>query len=154
MIETLNIHYEPDILFIIGLVITVAFLGSKAFQRLGIPQVVGFIVMGVLLGSSFLNIVPLELVEELGFISQIALGLIGFDIGSHLRFDELRKMGRSIFSILVFESVGTFALVTAGIYFITESWYTALVFGALASATAPAATRPAVSRPDALPLPR
>ncbi len=87
-----------------------------------------------------LNVVPLELVEELGFISQIALGLIGFDIGSHLRFNELREMGRSILFILLFESVGTFALVTIGIYLVTQTWHTALIFGALASATAPAAT--------------
>ena len=59
------------------------------FQRLGIPQVVGFIVMGVLMGSSFLNVVPLELVDELGFVSEIALGLIGFDMGSHLLLGDL-----------------------------------------------------------------
>ena len=96
MLDTLGIHYEPSALAVIGLIITVAFLGSKVFQRLGIPQVVGFIVMGVLLGSSFLNIVPLELTEELLFISQIALGLIGFDMGSHLRLGELRRLGRSL----------------------------------------------------------
>ncbi len=134
------LHYEPNIITVIGLLMAVAFLGSKVFQRLGIPQVVGFIIIGVLLGTSVLNVVPLELVEELGFISQIALGLIGFDIGSHLRFNELREMGRSILFILLFESVGTFALVTIGIYLVTQTWHTALIFGALASATAPAAT--------------
>ena len=46
------------ILTIIGLLISVSFLGSKVFQRLGIPQVVGFIVIGVALGPSLLNIVP------------------------------------------------------------------------------------------------
>jgi hypothetical protein len=59
MIESLGIHHEPEILFIIGLIITAAFLGGKAFQRLGIPQVVGFIAMGVLLGTSFLIVVLL-----------------------------------------------------------------------------------------------
>ncbi len=60
-------NFYSDILFTIGFIITAAFLGSKMFQRLGIPQVVGFIVMGVLMGSSFLNVVLLELVEELDF---------------------------------------------------------------------------------------
>lgn len=140
ILESLGIHYHPDILTTIGLIIAVAFLGSKAFQRFGIPQVVGFIVMGVLLGSSFFNVVPLELAQELTFVSEIALGLIGFDMGSHLRFSELRRLGRSITFILLFEAVGTFVLVTAGIYAITQSWHTALIFGALSSATAPAAT--------------
>jgi Kef-type K+ transport system membrane component KefB len=140
MLEALGLHYEPTILATMGLVIAVSFLGSKLFQRLGIPQVVGFIVIGVILGSSFLNVVPLQLAEELNFISEIALGLIGFDIGSHLLFSELRQLGRSIIFILLFEALGAFVLVTLGVYAIAQSWYTALVFGALSSATAPAAT--------------
>jgi Kef-type K+ transport system membrane component KefB len=140
MLDIPGLHFQPNVLAVIGLIIAVAFLGSKAFQRLGTPQVVGFIVMGVILGPSFLNIVPLTLCNELTFISEIALGLIGFDMGSHLLFKELRKLGRSIAFILVFEALGTFALVTMGIYAITQSWHTALIFGALSSATAPAAT--------------
>jgi Kef-type K+ transport system membrane component KefB len=140
MIDLLGFQFVPNILAIIGLIIAVSFLGSKLFQRFGIPQVVGFIVIGVLLGPSLLNIVPLTLSEELTFISEIALGLIGFDIGSHLLLRDLRRLSRSIVFILLFEAVGTFALVTVGVYAITHSWYTALVFGALASATAPAAT--------------
>jgi NhaP-type Na+/H+ or K+/H+ antiporter len=131
---------QLHILTIIGLILSIAFLGSKIFQRFGSPQVVGFIVFGVILGPSFLNLVPLELSQELTFISQIALGLIGFDMGSHLRFDELCKLGRSITFILLFEAFGTFLLVSAGIYLITGSLYCALLFGALSSATAPAAT--------------
>jgi Kef-type K+ transport system membrane component KefB len=149
MLSPPGIHYEPNVLTIIGLIIAVAFLGSKVFQRLGIPQVVGFIVMGVILGTSFLNVVPLELAEELTFISEIALGLIGFDIGSHLLFSELRGLGRSITLILLFEAIGTFVLVTAGIYAITRSWSAALVFGALSSATAPAATVDVLAEYDA-----
>jgi len=140
IIESLGIHYQPNIITTIGLLIAITFLGSKIFQRLGLPQVVGFIVMGVLLGTSFFNLIPLELTEELTFISEIALGLIGFDMGSHLRMDELRRKGRSILLILVFESLGTFILVSTGIYLITRSLHTALLFGAISSATAPAAT--------------
>ncbi len=149
MLETLGIHYEPNLLAVIGLLIAVSFLGSKIFQRFGIPQVVGFIVIGVILGPSFLNIVPLELSEELVFVSEIALGLIGFDIGSHLLLGELRRLGRSILTILVFEAVGTFFLVTVGTYAITQAWHTALIFGALASATAPAATVDVLAEYDA-----
>ena len=149
MIEALGIHYEPNVITTVGLLAVVVFLGSKVFQRLGIPQVVGYIVVGVILGSSFLNIVPLELIDELTFISQIALGLIGFDMGSHLHLRELRRLGRSIASILLFEAVGTFALVTAGIYAVTRSWHTALIFGALSSATAPAATVDVLAEYDA-----
>ena len=149
MHELLGIHFEPNILAVIGLIIAVSFLGSKLFQRFGVPQVVGFIVIGVILGPSVLNLVPLELSSELIFISEIALGLIGFDIGSHLLLGELRRLGRSILFILLFEAVGTFLLVAAGIYLFTQSLHTALIFGALASATAPAATVDVLAEYDA-----
>ncbi len=138
--ESLGIHYQPNIITSIGLLIAATFLGSKIFQRLGFPQVVGFIIMGMLLGNSFLNLIPLELTKELTFISEIALGLIGFDMGSHLRLDELRKKGRSILLILLFESTVTFLLVAGGIYLITDSLHLALLFGAISTATDPAAT--------------
>jgi Kef-type K+ transport system membrane component KefB len=142
-------HYSPNLLTIIGAVIIVAFLGSKIFQRFGSPQVVGFIVMGVLLGSSFLNVIDPEMIEKLSYINHIALGLIGFDMGSHLRLHELSKLRRSLLFILLFEAIGTFLLVTAGIYAITHSLHTSLIFGALASATAPAATVDVLAEFDA-----
>ena len=148
MLETLGIHYEPHILTVMGLVIAVAFLTGKAFQRLGIPQVLGYIVAGLFLGGSFFNAVPPELADQLTLVSEIALGLIGFDIGSHLRFGELRKLGRSIAFILLAESLGAFLLVTVGVYFITQSLYAALIFGAVAAATDPAATVGVLSEYD------
>ena len=147
--NALCLHYDANIIAVIGLLVVLTFLGSKIFQRFGIPQVVGFIMIGVLLGTSCFNLVPLELVEDLSFVSAIALGLIGFDMGGHLRFDEVRQHGRSILFILLFESVGTFALVTAGVYAITQSVHVALVFGALSSATAPAATVDVLAEYDA-----
>jgi Kef-type K+ transport system membrane component KefB len=132
--------FELDILSLVGLVVICAYLASKGMQRAGVPQVVGFILVGVLLGSSFLNVVPLALVRELAFISEIALAMIGFDMGSHLRFVDLRRLGRSILAVLLCEGLGAFVLVSAGVYLLTKSVPMALVFGALASATAPAAT--------------
>ncbi len=104
-----------DILTIIGTVIVLAYLGSKGLSRLGFPQVVGFILVGVVLGSSFLNFIPLTLTKELEFVSEIALGLIGFEIGSHLPIDELLSEGRTKFMIIIGEVLGTFLLEIAGI---------------------------------------
>jgi Kef-type K+ transport system membrane component KefB len=139
-LDFLHIPAEWDILAIIGVLIALTFLGSKIFQRFGIPQVVGFIVIGVLLGESFLNLVPLDLIDNLDFISELALGLIGFEIGSHLHFSELKKYFRSIFWILIFQSVGTSILVGGAIYLLTQNLTLSLLLGAIASATAPAAT--------------
>jgi NhaP-type Na+/H+ or K+/H+ antiporter len=49
-------------------------------------------------------------------------------------------MGRSIFFILIGQAFGTFLLVAVGVYWLTGLDYMAVIFGALAAATAPAAT--------------
>ncbi|GAB4574989.1 MAG: cation:proton antiporter [Anaerolineae bacterium] len=127
-------------ILLLGITLLGAFAVGQIFRRLGIPQVVGFIFAGLLMGPSFLAIIPTELNENLTFISEIALGLIGFDMGGHLHFEELRRLGKSMFWIAVLNVLGAFLLVAGGIFLITGSLPVALVFGALASATAPAAT--------------
>jgi Kef-type K+ transport system membrane component KefB len=70
-------------------------------------------------------------------------------MGSHLRLNKIRRLGKSIIFILIFEAFGAFFLVTAGVYALTQSWYTALIFGALSAATAPAATVDVLAEYDA-----
>jgi len=129
-----------DTLALVGLTIWGAFFVGQLFRQLGIPQVVGFIVAGTVMGPSLLNIIPQTLSESLLFVSQLALALIGFEMGEHLRFQELRKLGKTIIVIVLFEAFGAFILVTLGVYAVTGVMYQALIFGAIASATAPAAT--------------
>ncbi len=131
---------ELDILAVVGVIVLGAFFVGQIFRRLNIPQVVGFIIAGTLLGPSFLGIVPHDLSDNLTFITELALGLIGFEMGQHLLFSELRKLGRSIIVIVIFQALGAFLLVFAGVYLITGSTPAALVLGAISMATAPAAT--------------
>lgn len=138
-----------DTLALIGLTITAAFVIGQLFCRIGIPQVVGFLLAGVLLGPSFLHIIPEALNQNLAFISEVALGLIGFEMGSHLRFSELRRLGHSIMWITLSQAAGAFLLVGTGVFIITRSNYTALLFAALATATAPAATVDVLNEYDA-----
>ncbi len=144
-------HKVPELntIAIIGFIIISSFLVSRIFKKRGIPQIVGFISAGLVLGPSFLNIVPPELSKELVFISQITLGLIGFDIGSHLKAKELKDMGKVIVSTLLSESFTTFAVVFAGLFIVTRDLNLALIFGAIAMATAPAATVDVIAEYDA-----
>ncbi len=126
-----------DILLLIGLVLLLGQIGANLLRELKIPQVVGYILMGVLLGRSVLNwIEP----DSLTGVTSLALGLIGFTIGSQLKLYQLRKVGRSILWISLLEALGAFLLVSVAVFLLTGEVFKGLVFGALASATAPAAT--------------
>ncbi len=143
----LSAGWEPNLVLLFGLIILGGTLGARLFQKLHIPQVVGCIIVGILLGD-VLNVIRPEMIEALKPFTMFALGLIGFMIGAELRGDVFAKYGRQFFIILFSQGLGAFLLVAVGAsavtWFVTSDAYVSiaigLVLGAIASATAPAAT--------------
>jgi Kef-type K+ transport system membrane component KefB len=138
-------HLNLALLF--GLVILGGTFGARLSQKFHIPQVVGCIVVGILLGYGVGLITP-ERIESLEPFTMFALGLIGFMIGAELRAEVFKKYGRQFFIILFSQGIGAFLLVGWGISLLAwlvtgdpcKSIAVGLVLGAIASATAPAAT--------------
>lgn len=141
--------WQLDTLALIGLTLVASYVVGDLFSRVGIPRVVGFLLAGVVFGPSLGHLIPEELNQNLAFVSEIALGLIGFEMGSHLKFKELRSLGTSILWITVLQAFGAFVLVGLGVYLITGSDYIALLLGAVATSTAPAATMEVLTEYDA-----
>jgi len=129
-----------DILVFVATAIIAGFVGGKISNKLKLPGVVGYLIMGLFLGPSFANLLNLEMLEKLGFFNDIALSLVAFVIGSEMRFGSLRKLGKGIVTIIFTESFGAFILVGLGVYLLTHKIYLALIFGAMAPASAPAGT--------------
>jgi len=136
------------LLTIIGLCIFGGVLGAWVFQKLHVPQVVGYIVIGLLIGDSGLRIVQQADIVALRPFNLFALGLIGFLVGGELHGSIFKKYGKQFTAILLGEGLLAFFLVgipcTAIVYMICHSFPIALaagvVFGAIASATDPAST--------------
>ncbi|MDH5662160.1 MAG: cation:proton antiporter [Elusimicrobiota bacterium] len=129
-----------DLLLLIGITIALGFIGGKLSNKLKFPAVIGYIIIGILLGPSLFGIFDLSLLNRMGIISDFALGLIAFIIGEELRLGILRKMGKTVMSILFVESIFTFILIAVGIYLLTRDIALSLILGALGVATAPAGT--------------
>lgn len=140
--------FNPGLLFILGLGVFGGMLGAWFFQRIRFPQVVGYIVIGLIIGEFGLRIVTAEDILDLRMFNLIALGVIGFLVGGELRVAAFKKYGRQFAGILLGEGLLTFALVgglTFGIVQIVTSniaisLASSVVFGAIASATDPAST--------------
>ncbi|NCC13544.1 MAG: sodium:proton exchanger [Spirochaetia bacterium] len=106
-----------------------------------IPEVTGYVLLGVLLGNSVVHLLSTPILEALSPVSSIALGLIAFMIGIELKLDVIKRLGKSILAIVTFESLGAFVVVYLGLFYIFKAGVnTSLLLGAVASATAPAAT--------------
>jgi Kef-type K+ transport system membrane component KefB len=137
-----------NILLLIGLALFGGTVGGRIFQKLKIPQVVGYISIGIVIGESGLKIIGHSIVASLQPFSYFALGLIGFMIGGELKKGVLLKYGKQFITILLFEGMGAFLAVTLLVGTIGTllfkdwrmSWSLAILLGAIGSATAPAAT--------------
>ncbi len=126
------------VIFIIGLIISIGFMAGKLFQKLKIPRVLAFMLVGLFLGSA--GVISPILLEKLQPIVEIALGFIGFAIGSELNIKEVIENSKKLFAILILQAMGAFILVTLFMNFFFGNLYIALIFGAIATTTAPAAT--------------
>jgi len=129
-----------EILLLLGLSLLLGYIGSIISGRFKLPGVVGYIIIGLLLGPSFLDIFNPHLLEEMDMISDIALSLVAFTIGSEMRADVLKRQGAGLAAIIFLESFCAFFLVMFLVYLLTHKWYVALLFGAMAPASAPAGT--------------
>ena len=72
--------FDTNILMVVGITILGGMLGGVVCQKLKIPQVVGNIIIGLILGESCLNLITLEDVANLNIINFFALGVIGIAI--------------------------------------------------------------------------
>ncbi len=133
---------------LLGIIMFVGAVGGWLFQKLKIPQVVGYIVMGIIIGSSGFHVLEPNVIAALDPVSTVALSMIGFLVGGELKIGTIKKYGKQFVSILLFEAV-TPAIVVGGVigavvFFVTKDPVKAvslgLILGAICSATAPAAT--------------
>lgn len=137
-----------QIVFLLGLMIFFGSFGGRFFQKIRIPQVVGYIVIGIIIGSSGFKILGDTLIAALDPISTIALSLIGFLVGAELKIDIIKKYGRQFVGILIGETTVPFCIVAllvgSATFLITKntaySVSMGLLLGAICTATAPPAT--------------
>lgn len=90
------------------------------FQKIKLPLITGFIITGIIAGSSMLNFITQESLEKLDFMIDIALAIIAFSAGAELYLDELRSRINSIKWMTIGQLVITFFLSSVAIYFIAD----------------------------------
>ncbi len=113
---------------------------SKVMKKVKLPNVTGYLIVGLLAGPYCLKLIPEEVVEGLSFIPEVALGFIAFSIGAEFKLSYLKKVGKAPLIIAVTESVGAVLFVDLILILTGHDVAFSLVLGAIAAATAPAAT--------------
>ena len=138
----------------IALALFVGLLSSRLMKVLRLPNVTGYLIAGIIFGPYVLGQYirgwsttnPETSINTVKWISEIALGFIAFTIGCSFKKQALKKVGKRVIIITLFEALGG-AIVTIGGLLIAHAFLgeklpisLILTFGAIACATAPAAT--------------
>lgn len=127
-------------LTVLGSATVGGFYAGQLARRLRLPALIGYMVLGVLLGPSLFNLLSEEMLARTSFITEIALGFVAFSIGSELSLASLKRLSGGIVSIIFAESLMAFVVVLGVVYLLTRNLPLALIFGAVAPASAPAGT--------------
>ncbi|MFH0762347.1 MAG: cation:proton antiporter [Candidatus Omnitrophota bacterium] len=138
--------FHLNILFLLGLALFGGTVGGRIFQKLRIPQVVGYIAIGIIIGESGARVVSRDIILALQPFNYFALGLIGFMVGGELKKEVFVKYGKQFMTILLCEGVTPFIIVSlitgvVGTFLLGDwriAWALALLLGAISSATDPA----------------
>ena len=131
--------HAPVLTLLGGAAIAGLYFGHLA-RRIHLPSLIGYMCLGVLLGPSGLDLLGEAVTDRLGFVTEMALGFVAFSIGSELSVASLRRQGVGLVSIICAESFMAFLVTFGAIWLWTGDLALALVFGAMAPASAPAGT--------------
>jgi len=125
---------------LLGIAVIVGFYCGRLARLARLPSLIGYMVLGVVLGPSILALLDESTMGRLSFITEVALGLVAFSIGTELSLAGLKHLGAGIVSIILAESFGAFIVVAVFIYLVTRDLPLSLIFAAMAPASAPAGT--------------
>ena len=147
MSQTASIFLSLSVALLAGLLL------SRLAKKVQLPAVTAYLVAGVLIGPFVLGRIGIpgigitgEQIEGFGLISDLALGFIAFSMGSEFRISQLKRIGKQATFVGVFQALFTTVIVDAALIILhliipdKFSLQSAIVLGAVATATAPAAT--------------
>ncbi|MGB3242837.1 MAG: cation:proton antiporter, partial [Candidatus Omnitrophota bacterium] len=89
-----------NVLLVIGIIMLLGTICGRLFQKLNLPRVMGYIIIGVLFGKSFHGFLSGPILDSFGPLINLSLGIIGFMIGAELNLDRFKRYSRSIYTIL------------------------------------------------------
>lgn len=130
-----------DLILKISIVMLVGIFGGKLAEKVKLPNVSGYLVAGLFLGPSFFTFIDAEASASLTIISDMALSIIAFSIGSEFVLQEMKKLGKKIAIITLTEVVGAVLVVFSVMFFLFHQTFAfSIVIASMSAATAPAAT--------------
>jgi Kef-type K+ transport system membrane component KefB len=75
----------------IAIMLFAALIAGKIVKKLKLPNVTGYLVIGLLIGPNCLKLLSQDFLNSVSVISEVALGFIAFSIGAEFKISFLKK---------------------------------------------------------------
>ena len=111
---------ENSPVFILGIILLVAYCLGFLLEKIGLPRIVGYILAGLFMGPFFLNIYTFSEVKDLNFINKLALAFIAFCAGGELRVANIRRVLKSIIYLIFGISAVVFLGITLSVFILSS----------------------------------
>jgi len=133
-----NYPIAPNPLLLFGFLLLAGVISGEVVRRvLAVPHIVGYVLVGLLLGAGGLDVLDSGLIREAWVFVELALGLILFELGRRLDFTWLKR-DAWLAATSVLESALTFWLLFLVLVLFDVSPLYAAVAAAIGIATSPA----------------
>ena len=83
---------ETRILLVLSIILFAGFIMTRLTNTLNLPKVSGYILAGILIGPCGLDMIPADMIENLSFVSDLALAFIAFGVGKFFKKEVIKEM--------------------------------------------------------------
>jgi len=138
-----------DVMIKLAVLLLLGVIGGKLARMVKLPEVSGYLLFGLLLSPSLvqaifgsgISFLSSSDISNFTIISELALAVIAFSIGSEFLLKSLMKVGKTVFVITLAEVIGAITIVFSVMYFLFDQTFAfSIVIASMSAATAPAAT--------------
>ncbi len=140
-------------LLVVGMILFFGLIMGEVADKVRLPKVTGYIIGGIILNPQLTHVIPENFVENTDIATNMALAFITFSVGGTLLYSKIKKLGKTIMLITVFEAEFALLAVVLGftaLFYIFPGLLSgetaamavplAVLMGVLASPTDPSAT--------------
>ncbi len=135
-------------LLAVGLIFVLGAFMKWLCQKIKLLNVVGYLMLGLIIGPEVLGIIDYNFIKESYIITDMSLALISVLVGANLKYSMIKEFWKQIAFVSIFEALFTFFFISISFYILfdfldldfagDQRLTISLIFGGLATATAPA----------------
>ena len=124
----------------LGFIFLSAIVCGKLARMMKLPKVAGYLAGGIIIGPGVLGWLNREMIETVKPLTEFALAIVIFEIGTKFQFKRLKKQGKFLLPLMSADILISMVLVFFAVFAVSLDITMAVMLGILSIATAPAAT--------------